>query len=42
MKQLTSQGVAELTVRMRDRFVVVLGDVMLDEFVWGANSLSLS
>lgn len=35
MKQLTLQGVAELTVRMRDRFVVVLGDVMLDEFVWG-------
>lgn len=35
MKQLTAQSVAELTRRLRERFVVVLGDVMLDEFVWG-------
>jgi len=32
---MTSQAVAELTRRLRERFVVVLGDVMLDEFVWG-------
>jgi rfaE bifunctional protein kinase chain/domain len=33
--QLTKQRVSELIRAMRDRKVVVLGDVMLDEFVWG-------
>jgi D-beta-D-heptose 7-phosphate kinase/D-beta-D-heptose 1-phosphate adenosyltransferase len=36
MKQLTAQNANEVVARMRNRFVVVLGDVMLDEFVWGA------
>lgn len=35
MTQLTKQRAAELIQAMRDRKVVVLGDVMLDEFVWG-------
>lgn len=35
MMQLTQQRVNEIASRMRDRTVVVLGDVMLDEFVWG-------
>jgi len=35
MGQLTKQRAAELIHAMRDRKVVVLGDVMLDEFVWG-------
>ena len=35
MPQLTKQRAAELLNAMRDRKIVVLGDVMLDEFVWG-------
>src|SRR5258705_2308043 len=35
MPQLTKQRAAELINAMRDRKIVVLGDVMLDEFVWG-------
>src|SRR6478672_12634379 len=35
MPQLTRQRAAELISAMRDRKIVVLGDVMLDEFVWG-------
>jgi rfaE bifunctional protein kinase chain/domain len=35
MSQLTKQRAAELIQAMRARKVVVLGDVMLDEFVWG-------
>lgn len=35
MPQLTKQRAAELISAMRDRKIVVLGDVMLDEFVWG-------
>jgi len=35
MEQLSRQRVEQLTQAMRDRKVVVLGDVMLDEFVWG-------
>lgn len=35
MEQLSRQRVEQLTLAMRDRKVVVLGDVMLDEFVWG-------
>jgi D-beta-D-heptose 7-phosphate kinase/D-beta-D-heptose 1-phosphate adenosyltransferase len=35
MPQLTRQRAAELIHAMRDRKVVVLGDVMLDEFFWG-------
>jgi len=35
MKQLTVERAAELAARMRDRTIVVFGDVMLDEFVWG-------
>jgi rfaE bifunctional protein kinase chain/domain len=35
MPQLSKQRAAELIVAMRDRKIVVLGDVMLDEFVWG-------
>jgi D-beta-D-heptose 7-phosphate kinase/D-beta-D-heptose 1-phosphate adenosyltransferase len=33
--QLTKQRASELLNAMRDRKIVVLGDVMLDEFVWG-------
>src|SRR6186997_2174863 len=33
--QLTKQRVNEILANVRDRKVVVLGDVMLDEFVWG-------
>src|SRR3984893_11573634 len=33
--QLTGQRAEELIRAMRDRQVVVLGDVMLDRFVWG-------
>ena len=33
--KLTSQRVTEITRAMRTRKIVVLGDVMLDEFVWG-------
>src|SRR5918996_5314953 len=35
MNQLTPQRASEITERVRGRMVVVLGDVMLDEFVWG-------
>ena len=35
MRQLTKQRAAELIGAMLDRKIVVLGDVMLDEFVWG-------
>ena len=35
MTQLTSQRAKEIIDLMRGRKVVVLGDVMLDEFVWG-------
>jgi rfaE bifunctional protein kinase chain/domain len=35
MPQLTKQRAQELITAMRDRKIVVLGDVMLDEFVWG-------
>src|SRR5882724_4735391 len=35
MPQLAKQRAAELINAMRDRKIVVLGDVMLDEFVWG-------
>jgi D-glycero-beta-D-manno-heptose-7-phosphate kinase len=35
MTQLTRPRAEELIQRMRDRKIVVLGDVMLDEFVWG-------
>jgi D-glycero-beta-D-manno-heptose-7-phosphate kinase len=33
--QLTKQRASEITHAMSDRKIVVLGDVMLDEFVWG-------
>jgi rfaE bifunctional protein kinase chain/domain len=35
MNQLTQQRADELLRRASERFVVVYGDVMLDEFVWG-------
>jgi D-beta-D-heptose 7-phosphate kinase/D-beta-D-heptose 1-phosphate adenosyltransferase len=35
MEQLTQERAAELVARMGGRRVVVYGDVMLDEFVWG-------
>ncbi len=35
MKQLTAQRATEIVARIRDRTVLVFGDVMLDEFVWG-------
>jgi rfaE bifunctional protein kinase chain/domain len=35
MNQLTAERAAELVAAMRGRRVVVFGDVMLDEFVWG-------
>jgi len=35
MPQLAKQRAAEIIHAMRDRRIVVLGDVMLDEFVWG-------
>src|SRR6476660_10362278 len=35
MPQLSKQRAAELMNAMRDRKIVVLGDVMLDEFVGG-------
>lgn len=35
MPQLTQQRAIELVGAMRARKIVVLGDVMLDEFVWG-------
>lgn len=35
MTQLTRQRAGELLDTMRDRKIIVFGDVMLDEFVWG-------
>src|SRR5712664_4518610 len=35
MPQLTRQRAGEIIEAMRDRKIVVLGDVMLDEFFWG-------
>src|SRR5689334_24126793 len=35
MPQLTKTRAAEILKTLPDRNVVVLGDVMLDEFVWG-------
>ena len=35
MSQLSKSRAAEILHNLRDRYVVVLGDVMLDEFVWG-------
>lgn len=35
MSQLTKTRASEILHALRDRSVVVLGDVMLDEFVWG-------
>src|SRR6266550_7669982 len=35
MAQLTKQHASEIIRAMSDRKIVVLGDVMLDEFVWG-------
>src|SRR6266566_5175419 len=35
MQELTRQRAEEITKTIRDRRIVVLGDVMLDEFVWG-------
>src|SRR5919205_492561 len=35
MDQLTRQRAEEILRRASERFIVVYGDVMLDEFVWG-------
>ncbi|HEU4795749.1 MAG TPA: hypothetical protein VFT02_08970, partial [Pyrinomonadaceae bacterium] len=35
MPQLTKTRAAELLQTFRERKILVLGDVMLDEFVWG-------
>jgi rfaE bifunctional protein kinase chain/domain len=35
MSQLTKTRASEILRTLRDRYVLVLGDVMLDEFVWG-------
>src|SRR5207237_8199796 len=35
MTQLTTGRANEIVAAMRDKTVVVFGDVMLDEFVWG-------
>ncbi|HET7287393.1 MAG TPA: D-glycero-beta-D-manno-heptose-7-phosphate kinase [Pyrinomonadaceae bacterium] len=35
MSQLSKTRAAEILQNLRDRYVLVLGDVMLDEFVWG-------
>ena len=35
MPQLTKTRASEILRTLRDRYIVVLGDVMLDEFVWG-------
>ena len=35
MNQLTKTRAAEILQNLRDRYVLVLGDVMLDDFVWG-------
>ncbi len=36
MPQVTTQRVVSLVHSMRDRKILILGDVMLDKFVWGA------
>ena len=35
MPHVTQHRAAEILRAMRDRKIVILGDVMLDEFVWG-------
>src|SRR5262247_165489 len=35
MSQLSKTRAAEILKSLPDRYVLVLGDVMLDEFVWG-------
>src|SRR6185436_10440667 len=35
MSQLTKTRASEILRKLRDAYVLVLGDVMLDEFVWG-------
>src|SRR6187431_3444166 len=35
MSQLTKTRASEILRNLRDAYVLVLGDVMLDEFVWG-------
>jgi D-beta-D-heptose 7-phosphate kinase/D-beta-D-heptose 1-phosphate adenosyltransferase len=35
MSQLTKNRAIEILKKLQDRYVLVLGDVMLDEFVWG-------
>src|ERR1044072_5796031 len=35
MPQLTKTRASEILKTLQDRYVLVLGDVMLDEFVWG-------
>jgi D-beta-D-heptose 7-phosphate kinase/D-beta-D-heptose 1-phosphate adenosyltransferase len=35
MSELSKTRAAEILENLRDRYVLVLGDVMLDEFVWG-------
>src|SRR5918912_1348916 len=35
MNQLTKESADEILRRASERFIVVYGDVMLDEFVWG-------
>jgi D-beta-D-heptose 7-phosphate kinase/D-beta-D-heptose 1-phosphate adenosyltransferase len=35
MSQVAKTRAAEILQNLRDRYVLVLGDVMLDEFVWG-------
>src|SRR5919205_4133974 len=35
MPQLTKTRATEILQAVRDRYIVVLGDIMLDEFVWG-------
>jgi D-beta-D-heptose 7-phosphate kinase/D-beta-D-heptose 1-phosphate adenosyltransferase len=35
MTRLTTERAAEIVASLRDKTVVVFGDVMLDEFVWG-------
>jgi D-beta-D-heptose 7-phosphate kinase/D-beta-D-heptose 1-phosphate adenosyltransferase len=35
MSQLTAERAAEIVAAIKDKTVVVFGDVMLDEFVWG-------
>src|ERR687894_3200032 len=35
MAQLTKTRASEILKTLQDRYILVLGDVMLDEFVWG-------